>query len=320
MNPIESFLLTLTGYTKRNYQSALTAFIEWYKARRVGEEPIAWAGLDRDVFRSYLARLVKDDYSASAIHLRFSALRSFYKFMIDERLAPSGDPTQGIKLPKGKKKIPKFLTEGQAKLLLHAPIVEFLKGETKNQVALIRDAAILECIYSAGLRISECCGLRADSLSFTDGWVKVLGKGEKERIIPIGIPALNAIVEYWKLLEKVPKGSAPVFYCDDEVEPIYPRLVQLRLKRYLLAAGLDPEVTPHKLRHSYATHLLDNGADIRAIQELLGHENISTTQIYTHVNTKRLKQVHEQSHPRSKEGQGEQGVSGEARDPEPVHQ
>jgi integrase/recombinase XerC len=189
--------------------------------------------------------------------------------------------------------------------LLRAPLQELAaRQQTAPQPVeasvYLRDVAILETIYSCGLRISELCGLKAEDLNWSEQTVRVAGKGRKERLVPIGAPALEAIRVYWRQLPQVPTGAMPVFLARAErPAPIYPRLVQLRLKRYLALAGLDPQLTPHKLRHSYATHLLDAGADLRSVQELLGHAHLATTQIYTHITTERLKRAYDQAHPRA---------------------
>jgi integrase/recombinase XerC len=159
----------------------------------------------------------------------------------------------------------------------------------------------LEAIYSCGLRISELCGLLAEDIDWREQAVRVRGKGKKERLVPIGAPALKAIENYWKSLPCAPEGNAPVFMANPvKTRPLYPRLVQMRLKRYLEIAGLDPNLTPHCLRHSYATHLLDAGADLRSVQELLGHAHLVTTQVYTHLTTERLKQAYDRAHPRAR--------------------
>jgi integrase/recombinase XerC len=163
-----------------------------------------------------------------------------------------------------------------------------------------RDAAILETIYSCGLRVSELCALQVQDINWEDQLVRVRGKGKKERQVPIGAPALEAIRFYWSKLTHPPCGIMPVFVANaNKLWPMYPRLIQLRLKRYLEIAGLDPHLTPHKLRHSYATHMLDAGADLRSVQELLGHAHLVTTEVYTHVTTERLKRAYDQAHPRA---------------------
>jgi integrase/recombinase XerC len=163
-----------------------------------------------------------------------------------------------------------------------------------------RDVAILETIYSCGLRISELCGLLAADIDWHERLVRVRGKGKKERLIPIGETALESIRKHWESLPQQPGGASPVFLCGpDKLKPISRRTLQLRLKKYLAIAGLDPELTPHKLRHSYATHLLDAGADLRSVQELLGHAHLVTTQVYTHLTTERLKRAYDKAHPRA---------------------
>jgi integrase/recombinase XerC len=163
-----------------------------------------------------------------------------------------------------------------------------------------RDVAVLETIYSCGLRISELCGLVAQDIDWNERLVRVRGKGKKERLVPIGQTALAAIGDYWSLLPQTPVGQSPVFLAGPKKRTsVSPRLLQLRLKKYLALAGLDPSLTPHKLRHSYATHLLDGGADLRSVQELLGHAHLVTTQVYTHLTTERLKRAYDAAHPRA---------------------
>jgi len=163
-----------------------------------------------------------------------------------------------------------------------------------------RDSAILETIYSCGLRISELCGLQAGDINWNEQIVRVRGKGKKERAVPIGTPALEAIRFYWAKRRYLPGADAPVFVAyANKVSAMTPRSVQLRMKRYLQIAGLDPNLSPHKLRHSYATHMLDAGADLRSVQELLGHAHLVTTQVYTHVTTERLKRAYDKAHPRA---------------------
>jgi integrase/recombinase XerC len=188
--------------------------------------------------------------------------------------------------------------------LLEAPLRELDAAREKDEEVdpepYLRDAAILEVIYSCGLRVSELCGLRVLDLDQAERLIRVRGKGKKERQLPIGKPAIAAIAHYWAVLEHPPTGEMPVFLANpNDLRPVYPRLVQLNLKHYLEAAGLDPALTPHKLRHSYATHLLNAGADLRSVQELLGHENLVSTQVYTHLTTGRLKKAYDAAHPRA---------------------
>ena len=288
-------------YTLRNYEQTLKEFRQWHQdERQIGP---TWNALTRDDFRAYLRFLGRKQMSRAAILLRFSALRSFYKFLTRQGEV-SGSPIKGVSMPKAARRLPKFLTARQMVDLLHAPAREFerlKKQDAKADESIFRrDAALLETIYSSGLRVSELCGVRVEDLNFNEQFVRVRGKGKKERQIPIGSPALEAIRHYWKSLEDRPTNSMPVFLSHQHrVEPMSPRVIQLRLKRYLEIAGLDPGLTPHKLRHSYATHLLDAGADLRSVQELLGHAHLATTQVYTHVTTERLKRAYDKAHPRA---------------------
>lgn len=305
---VRSFLEHLTAdrgaseYTVRNYRHALAGFVQWHRQER--QSPPNWTALQRDDFRSFLRFLGRSNLGRSAIQIRFSALRSFYRFLV-RRGRIERSPIRNIALPKKEQRLPKFLTPPQMMDLLGAPLkeLETLKGHRKappDPVPFLRDVALLETIYSCGLRIGEMCRLTAQDVNWGEQWVRVLGKGKKERMVPIGAPALEAIRRYWRALELPPSGSTPVFLSrQDRLEPIYPRLVQLRLKRYLAIAGLDPQLTPHKLRHSYATHMLDAGADLRSVQELLGHAHLVTTQIYTHLSTERLKRAYDAAHPRA---------------------
>jgi integrase/recombinase XerC len=295
----ESFLTHLgldraaSEYTTRNYRQALEEFAVWHKKER--ETYPDWDKLERDDFRSYLRFLGREQFARAAIRLRFSALRSFYKFLI-RRGHLAATPIKNIQLPKVEKRLPRFLTSDQMSALLNAPLEEYetLKANEQpaDQSLFLRDRAILETIYSCGLRISELCGLRVEDLNLEERSIRVRGKGKKERITPIGQHAIDAIHIYWKSLSALRAA-------DDSVFNVEPGTVQKNLKRYLARAGLDPKITPHKLRHSYATHLLDGGADLRSVQELLGHAHLVTTEVYTHVTVERLKKAYDAAHPRA---------------------
>ncbi len=288
-------------YTLRNYRQVLGEFYGWFKDER--QQAPVWPKLERDDFRAYLRFLGRSNLSRAAIRLRFSALRSFYKFLQRRGIVISS-PIKNIILPKLERRLPQFLTVQQMVELLDAPLKELArlrKSDEPPPVApFLRDVAILETIYSCGLRISELCGLRAEDVDWSSQVIRVHGKGNKERQVPIGRPALTAIRTYWQSLKEEPAGSKPVFLANEaKLRPMYPRLVQLKLKHFLELAKLDPSLTPHKLRHSYATHLVDAGADLRSVQELLGHAHLVTTQIYTHVTIERVKKVYDESHPRA---------------------
>jgi len=290
-------------YTQRNYKQALTEFFRWHLEER--KSPPVWDKLQRDDFRSFVRFLGRNNLSRAATQLRFSALRTFYKFLIRHGAAESS-PIKNLSLPKLEKRLPKFLTKQQMEALLIAPF-ELLKiqkekkaGRPVSQIAALRDVAVLETIYSCGLRVSELCGLRVDDVDWSEQIVRVRGKGKKERLVPIGGPALMAIQDYWNTFKQPPGGASPIFFAETKKRaPLAPVQLARRLKQFLAIAGLDPGLTPHKLRHSYATHLLDAGADLRSVQELLGHAHLVTTQVYTHVTTERLKKAYDAAHPRA---------------------
>jgi integrase/recombinase XerC len=266
--------------TIRNYGADIAAFRAWFEEK--WKQRCDWTSLDQFHLRSYLVRLTERHFDRATIHLKMSALRSLFKWLVrTERVKQS--PVVGMTLPKKARKLPKFLTIQQIEALLAAP---------DN----VRDKAILETLYSAGLRIHELTGLNDDDLDVLGEVVRVRGKGKKERLAPLGGPAIEALQRYLESRNRTARG--PLFV-NRFGKRLAARSVQRMLKKYLLAVGLDPSLTPHKLRHSFATHMLDAGADLRSVQELLGHANLSSTQIYTHITPERLKKVYEKAHPRA---------------------
>jgi integrase/recombinase XerC len=295
-----------SNYTFRNYGHGLREFAAWHVQER--KSPPDWAKLGRDDFRAYLRYLGRQGLGRAGVHLRFSALRTFYRFLIRDGVVQAS-PVKGVSLPKQGKRLPRFLSAEQMEALLAAPEKLAAAGKkgasasSDNRAEIIarRDKAILETIYSCGLRISEVCALRMDCVDFNERLVRVKGKGKKERLVPVGRIACEAILAYRDLLPPTERGSEPVFLASPRrggARAIGARDLQRRLKKYLAFAGLDPGLSPHKLRHSYATHLLDRGADLRSVQELLGHAHLATTQVYTHVSTERLKKAYDEAHPR----------------------
>ncbi|MEI8290820.1 MAG: tyrosine recombinase XerC [Verrucomicrobiota bacterium] len=307
---VEKFLAHLATdrgasvYTQRNYRQALAEFARWHLAER--KSTAAWERLHRDDFRGYLRYLGRNRLSRAATALRFSALRTFYKFLMRHGLVEAL-PIKNLSLPKAPQRLPRFLTIQQMADLLAAPAKLLASQKDKKGAGrpisaevCLRDVAVLETIYSCGLRVSELCGLRVDDIDFSGQIIRVRGKGKKERLVPVGGPALRAVQTYWDSLMLPPLGGQPVFRADTaKAAPLSPLQLARRLKHYLIVAGLDPALTPHKLRHSYATHLLDAGADLRSVQELLGHAHLVTTQVYTHVTTERLKRAYDAAHPRA---------------------
>lgn len=292
-----------SAYTLRNYRHALGEFTAWHQ--EVHGAPPSWPALGRDLFRLYLRKLGQRGLSRSAIQIRISALRGLYRHLLREGVV-AVMPLENLVLPKPPRRLPQFLSESQAADLMEAPVKAAAQtaGEGDatgaSRADLLRDSAVLETIYSAGLRVSEACGLLVGDVDFSQHLLRVLGKGRKERRCPVGQPALERILVYWEAAGHPRLPGSPVFCARGGFDqPLRPLTVQRRLKRHLAAAGLDPKLTPHKLRHSFATHLLDRGADLRAVQEMLGHARLATTEIYTHVTAERLRRTYQAAHPRA---------------------
>ena len=275
--------------TLRNYRNALAAYTEWR-----GKDFDGWRKATIDDFRDYLFELMKQELKRSTIRLRFAALRSFYKFLVLRR-GLANSPVAGVQLPKPDKQLPVVLSVAQIEQLLNMPLT--LEPDPKSPGWLrLRDAAILELFYSCGLRISELLAIDVSDVDFVGETLQVMGKGSKERIVPIGGPAISAIQRYRQ--EAVITSGA--LFLSKRRTRITQQAVDQLLKKYLKMSDIPFAISPHKLRHSFATHLLDAGADLRSVQSLLGHASLSTTQIYTHVTKDRLKQAYDDAHPRAK--------------------
>jgi len=273
--------------TIRNYASSLTAFMATHPGFR------SWRECSTDDFRSYLFLLSKTDLSRATIRLRFAALRSFYKFLV-KRKGLEADPVAGVQLPKLKRKLPVTLEIEQVEEILALPLQIEHPPQAPNW-APYRDAAILELFYSTGIRLSELVGLNVEDLREGEGLLRVLGKGDKERLCPVGEPTLRTVAIY---RQQARVTGGPLFLSKLR-RRITLRAIADLLKKYLKHSSIPQHVTPHKFRHSFATHLLDGGADLRSVQEMLGHASLSSTQIYTQVSTKRLKAAYDGSHPRA---------------------
>lgn len=271
-----------------NYREALASYQQW-----CGDKFTGWRSTLADDFRDYLFFLMKQSYKRATIRLKFAALRSFYKFLVLRRgLARS--PVAEVQLPKPERGLPVILTLAQINELLEMP----LRSEVDKKFPAwlpLRDAAILELFYSCGLRISELLALDVRSLDLIGETVSVIGKGSKQRIVPMGGPAVAAIQRY---RQAAAVTSGPLFLSVRKTRITQQAIDQL-LKKYLKRSSIPFSISPHKLRHSFATHLLDAGADLRSVQALLGHASLSTTQIYTHVTKERLKQAYDSAHPRA---------------------
>lgn len=268
------------------YRQALQDF-------RARENVRSWRNCRADDFRDYLFGLMKKGQARSYIRLQFSAFRTFYRFLV-ERKNFRKDPVRELQLPKPEKKLPLVLTRLQIDELLAAPL-RIPKQRAAPGWMPLRDAAILELFYSSGLRLSELASLNVADVDVYTESVRVLGKGRKERVCPVGAPALEAASQY-RSAANVQTG--PLFI-NKSRRRISARSIWLILKRYLRHTSIPIALSPHKLRHSFATHLLDRGADLRSVQALLGHASLSTTQIYTHVTVERLKKAYADAHPRA---------------------
>lgn len=240
----------------------------------------------RLLLRRFLAFLKKQDCSKTTIARKLVSIRSLYKFLCREGILKF-NPVENIRAPKLDKKLPGFMSINETEALLNLPCLNTLLG--------VRDKAIMETLYSTGMRVSELVGTDVADVDFFNEVVKVKGKGKKERLQPIGNHALDAIRSY---LGKRDSDNKALFL-NKRGGRLTERSVARMLEKYVKMAGLSLNISPHTFRHSFATHLLDSGADLRSVQELLGHANLSTTQIYTHISTERLKQVYDKAHPRA---------------------
>lgn len=262
--------------------------------------------------RDFLNYLYGQNYTKSTTARKLATLRSFYKFLI-RRGAVSVNPLSTIRTPKQEKRLPKCLDLEQVQKLLDAP------GD--GDLLSARDKAMLEVLYSSGIRVSELVELETQDLDLQEGILRVRGKGRKDRLTPIGSQAIQALQRYFELraIDTKSQGQhSQRVFLNKHGEPLSTRSVRRKLDKYLVEAGLDPGISPHTLRHSFATHLLNNGADLRSVQELLGHQSLSTTQIYTHLTTSRMKEVYDSAHPRAASETVPQPIPHPASSPQPT--
>lgn len=273
-----------SAHTLRNYRDDLRWFFDV-----VGARPLA-AVTPLDV-RSFLADQSAKGYTKRTIARRLSCVRSFFRFLCREGVLTQ-NPAVVVATPRLERRLPNFLDEDQVRRLLEAPPAERWQG--------VRDRAVFETLYSTGMRVSELVGLNHDDLDEISAAVLVRGKGKRERLCPIGATALAAIARYLRQRPKRLTLTTPqAIFVSQKGTRLTVRQVDRLMQRYARQVGLPAPISPHGLRHSFATHLLDRGADLRSVQELLGHQSLSTTQIYTHVTPQRLKRVYDQAHPRA---------------------
>jgi integrase/recombinase XerC len=315
-----------SAYTSRCYGADLRQFIEWiagtsepqldmnaeqkaYEARlargsAAGGSTITDKILDggSDWLRGFLEHLSKNDYSAATMARKIATLRSFYKWAQKRGIA-SSNPMTAIRTPKQGKRLPKAITMEQIEKLMVAP--------SDREVLGLRDRAMLETMYSTGMRVSELVDLNYEDLDDGSEAIRVRGKGRRERVVPIGSHALAAVRRYINAAKADvrfgpawagPTGGSKPLFMNKHGTRMSSRSVRRKLDKYLKQAGMDPKISPHTLRHSFATHMLENGADLRSVQEILGHQSLSTTQVYTHLTAQRLKSAYDAAHPRSQAG------------------
>lgn len=271
-----------SGHTILNYRLDLDDFEKFTAGSEIEK-------VDYLVLRRYLAALKEKNLASRTVSRRLSALRSFFKFLTRDGYLKT-NPTLILSSPKPEKHLPEFLTEEEAAKLIESV---FIKDEADERA--LRDRAILETFYSTGMRISELVGLSIRNIDFIGGVANVMGKGKKERLVPIGDTAMTAIRRYLKERKK----ESDVLFLNKNGSRIGARGVRGIVTKYIKQIGMRQGVSPHTFRHSFATHLLNHGADLRTVQELLGHANLSTTQIYTHLTTEKLKNVYDKAHPRA---------------------
>jgi integrase/recombinase XerC len=313
---IEAYLGHLKGerdasaHTLRNYRVDLTQFAAYLRRRSGGGLDASPASVDELAIRGFLARLHGEKLARSSIARKLAALRSFFRFLCRRGLL-AANPAELVRAPRLPVRTTPHLSVDEAFQLLAAPTRRLAAPAARSRkdtgVLVRRDRAILELFYASGLRIGELTGVVADHLDLQEGLLRVVGKGRKERIVPVGRAALDALRSYLEvrgsLQLKVGNGSATAaLFLNARGGPLGVRGVSQVVLRHLLASGLGKKITPHGLRHSFATHLLNAGADLRVIQELLGHARLSTTQRYTHVGLDKVMEIYDRTHPRARSG------------------
>ena len=279
-----------SAYTIRNYKADLLDFFTFLKEKKVD----TLDKVDRKVLRDYLGHLVSKGIVKGSIARKLSAIRSFFSYLVREKLIEA-NPIKTVSSPKLEKRLPAFLTLGEVKRLLEAPDTSTPQG--------LRDRALLELLYASGLRVSELTGLELGQINLDTNEIRVWGKGSKERVVLMGEPAAIALRTYLEhgRPELTGKKRSNALFLNRYGQRFPERAVQKLLEKYASLASLKKRVHPHMLRHTFATHLLDGGADLRVVQELLGHARLSSTQIYTHVTKKQAKKVYLAAHPLAKE-------------------
>jgi len=285
-----NYLLVEKGLAQKTLE-AYSRDIVRYRNFLAENNSTAFSEEDAPLILKHLILLRKNGLQARSRARHLVAIRGFYRFLVQEKILRN-DPTRLIDLPKSGLKLPHVLSREEIELLLKAPDIRKPIG--------LRDAAMLELLYAAGLRVSELINLKLQDINLEAGFVRIFGKGSRERVVPIGSHAREKVSTYLKAVRsrRLKQTTSPYLFIARAARPMTRQGFWKLLRRYALQAGLKKKITPHSLRHSFASHLLEGGADLRAVQVMLGHVDISTTQIYTHVTRDHLKKLHQKFHPR----------------------
>jgi integrase/recombinase XerC len=293
-SPVEPFLAHLTherrmaAMTITSYRADLTRIGAWLT--EVGGDPDAIVRLDQHQIRRYVAWRHRHGASGRTLQRELASLRSLYRWLLREGRVPN-NPAVGIRAPKTPRKLPATLDADQLCSLLDRPVDDLLA---------IRDTAMIELFYSSGLRLAELVGVNSGDIDMADGTLRVTGKGAKTRLIPVGTQARAAVQHWERVRANLAAADEPALFVSSRGGRIHPRTVRTRVAQWAREQGATRNVHPHLLRHSFASHLLESSGDLRAVQELLGHADIGTTQVYTHLDFQHLAQVYDQAHPRAK--------------------
>jgi len=307
------YLSSVRNYSKETIRSYHTDLIQFSGFLKSQFPSVDFSGITNLIIRSYLVSLKEKNYQKTSLARKVATLKSFFKFLAQKRII-GNNPITLIRSPRINKKLPDFMTESEVKNMVNQPVIQAPKFRpNEGRMVALRDTAILELLYSCGLRVSELAQLKIKDIDFNSSVAHILGKGRKERIVPIGSFAMKAIEDYLsargkefqarkdKLAARQKPEQNSYLFLNRFGEGLTDRSVRNEIARYRLGTGLtNKKISPHTFRHTFATHLLDHGADLRSVQELLGHKSISTTQIYTHITTNRLKEVYNQAHPRAR--------------------
>ena len=295
MNEINKFLDYLkyqrkySEYTIKNYEIDITSFIEYCKDNKLNFKDISY-----DAIKTYLMHLYNKKYSKSTVSRNISSLRSFYKYMYKEKIIKTNSFSY-ISLPKKEKKLPRFVNYDDLNAIFDTPNLDYSIGQ--------RDRLILELLYGTGIRVSELCNIKLGDIEYLSKTIRIIGKGNKERIVCFGEYCENILNKYLKdgRKELIDEKKHDILIVNNKGTPIKPRVVEKIINNIISKASIKKNITPHTLRHTFATHMLNEGCDILTVKELLGHSSLDTTQIYTHISNERLRSVYLNTHPRAKD-------------------